>query len=133
AATTFSIIAVFVPVAFMQGTGGQWFKPFALTIACAVLVSLFVSFCLDPMLSAYWPDPQIEAHERRNFIARTLDKFNAWFDRMADRYKGVIGWALDHRWSMVGIAVVAFFGALFLQAKFGGGGFVPDSDRSEIN
>ena len=66
AATTFSIVAVFVPVAFMYGVAGQWFKPFALTIACAVLVSLFVSFSLDPMLSAYWPDPQTEAHERRN-------------------------------------------------------------------
>ena len=57
-ATTFSIVAVFVPVGFMGGQSGQWFKPFALTIACAVMVSLFVSFSLDPMLSAYWPDPQ---------------------------------------------------------------------------
>src|SRR5512146_513034 len=57
AATTFSIIAVFVPVAFMYGLAGQWFKPFALTVASSVLVSLFVSFSLDPMLSAYWPDP----------------------------------------------------------------------------
>ena len=59
-ATTFSIVAVFVPIAFMGDVAGQWFKPFALTIACAVLVSLFVSFSLDPMLSAYWADPQIE-------------------------------------------------------------------------
>ena len=64
AATTFSIVAVFVPVAFMYGVAGQWFKPFALTIASSVLVSLFVSFSLDPMLSAYWADPQVEAHER---------------------------------------------------------------------
>ena len=56
---------MFVPVGFMSGFAGQWFKPFALTIASAVLVSLFVSFSLDPMLSAYWPDPQIEAHERQ--------------------------------------------------------------------
>src|SRR5262249_3745982 len=69
-ATTFSIVAVFVPVGFMAGLGGQWFRPFALTIACAVLVSLFVSFSLDPMLSAYWPDPETEAHERRNPISR---------------------------------------------------------------
>src|SRR5690606_33307330 len=61
AATTFSIVSVFVPIGFMAGLSGQWFKPFALTIACAVLVSLFVSFSLDPMLSAYWPDPQVEA------------------------------------------------------------------------
>ncbi len=101
AATTFSIVAVFVPIAFMGDVAGQWFKPFALTIACAVLVSLFVSFSLDPMLSAYWADPQIEAHERRNAIARALDRFNEWFNRQADRYTRVIGWALDHRWSMV--------------------------------
>src|SRR5213075_208390 len=48
AATTFSIVALFVPVAFMYGVAGQWFKPFALTIASSVLVSLFVSFSLDP-------------------------------------------------------------------------------------
>src|SRR5688500_7781971 len=80
-ATTFSIVAVFVPVAFMYGVAGQWFKPFALTIACAVLVSLFVSFSLDPMLSAYWPDPQLEEGRRRGWIFRVLGRFNAWFDR----------------------------------------------------
>ncbi len=133
AATTFSIVAVFAPVAFMQGVAGQWFKPFALTIACAVLVSLFVSFSLDPMLSAYWPDPQLEAHERKNPIARALDRFNQWFDRQADRYKGVIAWALDHRLAIVILVAVSFFGAIALQVLFGGGGFIPESDRSEVN
>src|SRR5207253_5861468 len=116
AATTFSIVAVFVPVGFMPGTAGQWFKPFALTIACAVLVSLFVSFSLDPMLSAYWPDPQLEAHERRNPVARALDRFNAWFNRMAGKYKGLVAWALDHRTAMVVIAIASFIGALALPA-----------------
>ncbi len=133
AATTFSIVAVFVPVAFMYGIAGQWFKPFALTIACAVLVSLFVSFSLDPMLSAYWADPQTESHERRNPIARTLERFNRWFDRQAERYQGVIAWALDHRLAMVLIALGSFFGAIALQATLGGAGFIPISDRSEIN
>jgi HAE1 family hydrophobic/amphiphilic exporter-1 len=132
-ATTFSIVAVFAPVAFMQGVAGQWFKPFALTIACAVLVSLFVSFSLDPMLSAYWPDPQLEGHERKNFLARALDRFNQSFDRQADRYKSVIAWALDHRLAILGIVAVSFFGAIALQVFFGGAGFIPDSDRSEIN
>jgi hydrophobic/amphiphilic exporter-1 (mainly G- bacteria), HAE1 family len=132
AATTFSIVAVFVPVGFMSGFAGQWFKPFALTIAAAVLVSLFVSFSLDPMLSAYWPDPQIEAHERKNPIARTLDRFNRWFDRQSERYRHGVGWALDHRWTVVAFAALTFFGALFIQARFGGFGFTPDSDRSEL-
>src|SRR5688572_7241453 len=117
AATTFSIVAVFVPVAFMYGISGQWFKPFALTIACSVLVSLFVSFSLDPMLSAYWPDPQTEGHERRNPIARALDRFNKWFDRMADRYKDLIAWALDHRLMMIGLATATFLAALTIPAR----------------
>ncbi|HEU4997092.1 MAG TPA: efflux RND transporter permease subunit [Gemmatimonadaceae bacterium] len=132
-ATTFSIVAVFVPVGFMPGIAGQFFKPFALTIAAAVLVSLFVSFSLDPMLSAYWPDPQLEAHERRNPIARALDRFNIWFERQADSYRNVIGWALDHRLLMIGLAGFSFVAALALQVAFGGFGFAPLSDNSELN
>ncbi len=131
AATTFSIVSVFVPVAFMYGVAGQWFKPFALTIACSVLVSLFVSFSLDPMLSAYWADPQVRG-ERRGALSRALARFNAWFDRMADRYKGVVAWALDHRLATVAIGSLSFFGALALQGALGGAGFVPVSDRSEV-
>ena len=70
----------------MPGIGGQWFKPFALTIACSVAVSLFVSFSLDPMLSAYWPDPHKPPNER-GWLTRQLDKFNAWFNRQAQKYK----------------------------------------------
>ena len=124
---------MFVPVAFMYGVAGQWFKPFALTIAAAVLVSLFVSFSLDPMMSAYWPDPQIEKGQARGPVGRALGAFNAWFDRQADRYKGVVAWALDHRWMMLGLAAASFFGAIFLQGAFGGAGFVPISDRSEVS
>src|SRR5215210_4505495 len=134
AATTFSIVAVFVPVAFMYGVAGQWFKPFALTIASSVLVSLFVSFSLDPMLSAYWADPQVEAHERRNPIARTLDRFNQWFNRMAIKYKGLIAWALDHRVAMVAIAVGSFIAALALPAVgLVGASFFGSEDQSEVN
>jgi HAE1 family hydrophobic/amphiphilic exporter-1 len=134
AATTFSIVAVFVPVGFMYGVAGQWFKPFALTIASSVLVSLFVSFSLDPMLSAYWADPQVEAHERRNPIARALDRFNQWFNRMAIKYKSLIAWALDHRLAMVAIAVGSFIAALALPAVgLVGASFFGAEDQSEVN
>ena len=134
AATTFSIVAVFVPVAFMYGVAGQWFKPFALTIASSVLVSLFVSFSLDPMLSAYWADPQVEAHERRNPIARALENFNQWFNRMAIKYKSLIAWALDHRVAMVLIAVGSFIAALALPAVgLVGASFFGSEDQSEVN
>jgi HAE1 family hydrophobic/amphiphilic exporter-1 len=132
-ATTTSIVVVFIPIAFMGGIAQQWFAPFALTLACSVLVSLFVSFSLDPMLSAYWPDPPYRI-EDRPLISRVLARFNAWFDRQAERYKAVIGWALDHRWSMVVLAAIAFFGALALPT-FGlvGGSFFPVTDDSEFN
>src|SRR5688500_3706992 len=113
AATTFSIVAVFVPVGFMYGVAGQWFKPFALTIACSVLVSLFVSFSLDPMLSAYWPDPHVP-EEKKWWITRQLDRFNNWFNQLSDRYRGVIAWALDHRLAMVTVAIGSFMVAMAL-------------------
>ena len=56
-ATTFAIVAVFAPVAFMGGIIGKFFYPFGITVVVAVLVSLFVSFTLDPMLSSVWKDP----------------------------------------------------------------------------
>ncbi len=116
AATTFSILAVFVPIGFMPGVGGQWFKPFALTIAASVAVSLFVSFSLDPMLSAYWPDPHV-APEKRAWITRKLDTFNNWFNRQAENYKKVIAWALDHRAAMMAMAALTFFASFFLPTR----------------
>ncbi len=121
-ATSMSIIAVFVPVAFMKGIIGRFFYQFGLTVAFAVVVSLFVSFTLDPMLSSRWYDPDIERTGKRHLVARILDRFNEWFDRTADRYKGAIGWALDHRTTMVGLAVAAFLGGIIvlsmLQSEF---------------
>ena len=116
AATTFSILAVFVPIGFMPGIGGQWFKPFALTIACSVAVSLFVSFSLDPMLSAYWADPH-KAPNERGWITRQLDKFNHWFNARAEDYKRVIAWALDHRAAMVTMATLTFFASFLLPSR----------------
>jgi HAE1 family hydrophobic/amphiphilic exporter-1 len=132
AATTFSIIAVFVPIAFLEGESGQWFKPFALTIACSVLVSLFVSFSLDPMLSAYWPDPHQEEHEKW-WITKKLDQFNKWFDGLANNYRKLIGWALDHPKSMVLLAVASFVLAIAMPALgLVGGGFFPLEDNAEV-
>src|SRR6186713_2215075 len=127
-ATTLSIMSVFVPVAFMSGVAGEWFRPFAVTVTTSVLVSLFISFTLDPMLSAYWGDPPDYAHRARRGVSKALAKFNAWFDHQADRYGHVIKWALHHRKWMTLIAVLTFAGAIALQMKFGGTTFLPPTD-----
>ncbi len=121
-ATTLSIVAVFVPVAFMKGVIGRFFFQFGMTVAFAVLVSLFVSFTLDPMLSSRWVDPDIERSGKRHLVARVLDRFNAWFERTADRYKELVGWALDHRKAVLMAAAAAFAGGIvafgFLESEF---------------
>jgi len=131
-ATTFSIIAVFIPVAFMGGSAGEWFRPFALTVTVSVLVSLFISFTLDPMLSAYWGDPPDYQKQPRRGVRLRLAKFNAWFDHQCDRYGNVIAWALRRRRSMATIAVLTFMMALALQLNYGGSSFMPASDSGNI-
>lgn len=132
AATTFSIMAVFIPVAFMPGVAGEWFRPFALTVTASVMVSLFISFTLDPMLSAYWGDPPGYHHAPKKGLSKVLANFNNWFDHQADRYGNVIAWALHHRRWMAFIAVASFVGAIALQAMFGGTSFMPRSDNGAL-
>ncbi len=132
AASTFAIIAVFVPVAFMPGEAGQWFKPFALTVAFSVLVSLFISFTLDPMLSAYWGDPAGYHRAEKRGIGRQLARLNGWFDRQSAGYGKVVGWALRHRGWMTLIALAAFAGAIALQLAFGGTSFLPVVDTGKV-
>ena len=131
-ATTFSIIAVFIPVAFMPGMAGEWFRPFALTVASSVLVSLAISFTLDPMLSAYWGDPVGYAHQPKKGLSRWLANFNVWFDHQADRYGNLIAWALHHRKWMALIAGATMVAALGLHIMFGGSSFLPSADGGTV-
>jgi len=132
ASTTFSIMAVFIPVAFMGGIAGEWFRPFALTVTCSVAVSLLISFTLDPMLSAYWGDPPGHHHAPKKGIEKQLAKFNTWFDHQADRYGNVIAWALHHRRWMAVIAVLSLGAAIGLHAWKGGVAFQPKQDQGQI-
>jgi HAE1 family hydrophobic/amphiphilic exporter-1 len=132
AATTFSIVVVFVPIAFMGGIAEQWFAPFALTIAASVLVSLLVSFSLDPMLSAVWADPEV-AGGKKSWLARRIERFDRWFDRQTDRYRRIIRWALRHRIATIAIAIGSFVLALAMPAAgIIGSAFFPVQDRSEF-
>jgi HAE1 family hydrophobic/amphiphilic exporter-1 len=129
-ATTFTIVAVFIPVAFMGGMVGQFFYEFGITVAAAVLVSLFVSFTLDPMLSSRWVDPDVEQNRHTTFLGRGLARFNDWFDRLHGTYERVLGWSLKHRLTVVAIAFLAFIGSFPILGMLGGD-FMPDYNRGE--
>jgi HAE1 family hydrophobic/amphiphilic exporter-1 len=147
--TTLAVIAVFIPVAFMGGQIGKIFFQFGVTVAAAVAVSLFVSFTLDPMLSSIWTDPDVEhtagsaAHRaasgevgetphKRGPIRRAASAFNRWFDGVASRYPHWLGWALDHRLVILGVAAASIIGSMIIVPRLGFT-WVPDFDGGEFN
>jgi hydrophobic/amphiphilic exporter-1 (mainly G- bacteria), HAE1 family len=136
-ATTLSIVAVFLPIGFMGGIVGKFFHEFGLTIVAAVLISMFVSFTLEPMLSSIWTDPQ--AHGRRKGppvtmydktigrVTGVFDDFTEWLSRA---YQSILGWSLKHKLATLIIAVVTFASSFFIIPILGAE-FVPKADFSE--
>ncbi|RIY01981.1 efflux RND transporter permease subunit [Aureimonas flava] len=130
-ATTLSIVAVFLPVAFMGGIIGRFFLQFGVTVAVAVLISLFVSFTLDPMLSSVWYDPASRRDARRGPLGRLVARFDRGFERMAAHYAGLIRWTFRHRVVTLGAILVTFGVSLALVPRIGAE-FVPVGDLGEF-
>jgi len=131
-ATTFTIIAVFVPVAFMQGIVGRFFYEFGITVSIAVLVSLFVAFTLTPMLSSRWLTVEDEhLTKSKNILKNILYYFNFYFNKLNNGYRKILAWALNHRKTTVIVSFVVFFASLALGGMIGSA-FFPDTDRGEF-
>jgi HAE1 family hydrophobic/amphiphilic exporter-1 len=147
-ATTLSIVAVFLPIGFMGGIIGKFFHEFGITIVAAVLISMFVSFTLDPMLSSIWHDPSIEEHGHygRNadgtphrpvtLYDKTIGRVTGWFDHatelLIDAYQGILRWALVHKLKTLGLALAIFVTSVFMVPLLGTE-FVPKADFSETS
>ncbi len=133
-ATTATIVAVFLPVAFMEGIVGRFFYEFGVTVSAAVLISLFVAFTLDPMLSSVWHDPDAHPDAKRGRIGRLIARFDHGFEKLADRYRHVIAWTLRHRLVTLLATIGIFVGSLFM-VPLVGTEFVPNADegRFQIN
>ncbi len=130
-ATTLSIVAVFVPIAFMQGIVGKFFFSFGITVAAAVLLSLFVSFTLDPMLSAIWRDPPEGARGLR-LVGPVLRRFDAGVDFLHRIYDRALRWALSHRKTTLAIAVASFAVSIPM-AGVVGGEMMPAADQGSTS
>jgi hydrophobic/amphiphilic exporter-1 (mainly G- bacteria), HAE1 family len=130
-ATTFAIVAVFVPIAFMKGIIGRFFFQFGVTVAVAVLVSLFVSFTLDPMLSSIWHDPAEDRFKRFPRIKRLMNGIEHGIERVHVVYGRVLQRALTWRKTTLAIAFVTFIGSFFL-VPFIGTEFMPEVDQGSI-
>ena len=143
-ATTLSIVAVFLPIGFMGGIVGKFFHEFGITIVAAVLISMFVSFTLDPMLSSVWHDPAAERGHGRDaqgkrlprltLYDKTLGRLTGWFDDFSEWlsriYQRLLAWSLVHKIKTVLVALASFALAIVLLGSVGKE-FVPKADFSE--
>jgi HAE1 family hydrophobic/amphiphilic exporter-1 len=130
-ATTFTIIAVFVPVAFMGGIIGRFFFQFGITVGFAVLVSLYVSFTIDPMLSSRWYDPAADPRVPRSWFGHALGRLNTQVDKLQNVLAGTLGWSLSHRWAVMLFATAAVVSSFWIFGKLGSE-FMPGADPGQF-
>ncbi len=131
-AVTFTLVAVFVPVAFMPGIVGRFFFEFGITVTVAVLISLFIAFSLTPMLSSKWLKASDEALSKEgNVIERALYYFNHFFDWLSNKYVKALRWSINHRVVIVFSALFIFVFSFYLM-KFLGSEFFPQQDQGEF-
>jgi HAE1 family hydrophobic/amphiphilic exporter-1 len=134
-ATTFTIVVVFLPVAFMGGIVGRFFYQFGMTVAVSVMMSLFIAFTLTPMLfSRLVSHPEEDSTVGRGKLrglAAFHASFNRGFERIKGRYRAILAWALRHRLATMGIAVAMLF-ASFALVPMVGTEFMPVSDRAQL-
>ncbi len=124
-ATTLSLVAIFAPVGFMSGMVGRFMASFGLTMAFAVLVSLFVSFTLTPMMSAYWLKPPAKGHEGES-------KHNRFFEPLDRAYMRMLEWAMAHRGLVAVGAVVVLLSSVPL-FRVTAVNFTPEDDQSQFD
>lgn len=115
-ATTFALVAVFLPTAFMSGIAGKFFKQFGWTAVLAIIASLVVARLLTPMMAAYFLKPTAETVEREGWTMQ--------------RYMALMQWCLRHRLTTVLAAVAFFIGSVMLIPLLPTG-FVPPADRAQ--
>jgi HAE1 family hydrophobic/amphiphilic exporter-1 len=129
-ATTFTICAVFVPVAYMGDIVGRFFRQFGLVVVFAVMYSLWDALTMAPMLSAKLmigsPDPT-----KKNWFERLFTPLNRQFDRLAEGYRSFLRLALNHRIISIIAAAVVFFGSLYL-VRFVSAQFMPQWDQGYL-
>lgn len=127
AATTFSIIVVFLPIAFMEGIVGRFFFSFGVTVAFAVAVSLFVAFTLTPMLSSRFLKPEAELEKTK--LHHALARWDNMFRHVERKwYRPALRWCLRHRFLTALFSVLAFFASLGLVPLIGSE-FIPETDQ----
>lgn len=137
-ATTLAIVAIFLPVAFMKGIIGRFFIQFALTVVFAVMISLFISFTLTPMMASRYLKPVGSQSNPPNppllkggLFTKISDGFEKWYKKTEGLYRELLQVALNHRALVIILATGIFISSLFI-TRFLGKEFIPPEDQSRF-
>ena len=133
-ATTFVFMAVFIPVSFMGGTTGTFYKQFGLTMAVAVGISLINSLTLSPALCSLimTPHEEVKPGEKASFSTRFHKAFDAGFSSLVAKYKHIVLFMFKHRWLTSILLITACGGLVYLMSTTKTG-LVPKEDMGSIN
>jgi HAE1 family hydrophobic/amphiphilic exporter-1 len=124
-ATTISLVIIFLPLAYMPGIVGRFLKSYGLTVAFSIMISLFVSFTLTPMLSSRFLKLD---HGPKNRLQKWVDGFNDWLKR---HYGTMVAWAMRRKGWVVAAAVLTVLSSGVI-IRYVGKGFIPPDDASEM-
>ena len=130
-ATTMTIVAVFLPVAFTTGIAGKFFRQFGVTVAAAVLISLFEAFTFAPMLSAHF-FKKTERNGKKTLGWRLEHLVSNAYEKLGANYRPLLRWALQHRKTMIFVTTLVFLISAYLFTVVGTGG-TPRGDQAEFN
>ncbi|NUO19704.1 efflux RND transporter permease subunit [bacterium] len=124
-------VVTFLPVAFVEGLVGNIFREFSLVFVTALVMSLLVSFTITPLLASRMNT--LENVNGEKWMRGFARRFEAWFSRLEERYRGMLVWAIGHRFAVIGIATIMVVASIALiPMGFIGSDFVPPTDRGEF-
>ena len=130
-AITGVMVSVFLPISFMSGPVGTFYRQFSITMASSIVISALIALTLTPVLCAMLLKNNHGKEKKRNLFTRALDKFNSGFDNLTGKYVAVLKRIVSRRWLTFGI-LIAFCIGIFLESQVLPSGFIPSEDQGTI-
>lgn len=130
-AITMVMVSVFLPISFMSGPVGTFYRQFSITMASSIVISAIIALTLTPVLCAMLLKNHHGKEKKQNFLTKGLDKFNSGFDKLTGKYVGVLKRIVSRRWLTFGILIV-FCAGIYLENQVLPSGFVPSEDQGTI-
>lgn len=130
-AITAVMVSVFIPISFMSGPVGTFYRQFSITMSSAIIISAIVALTLTPVLCAILLKNNHGKEKKKNILNKALDKFNKWFDGLTGRYVTFLRAIVKRKWLTIGV-FITFCVLIFIEVQVLPSGFIPNEDQGTI-